>query len=222
MSSFVESDTDKLIQEFNSKKVSRYLFWRRFQDIVFSLLGLIVLFPFMLLIAIAIYIDDPQGSPFFSQFRCGQGGKLFKCYKFRSMQVGAEQMLDSLLSQNEMTGPAFKIKKDPRITRVGQFIRKTSLDELPQLFNVLRGDMSLVGPRPPLPREVALYNDYQRQRLLVKPGITCYWQIQPNRNEIAFDDWVELDLKYIRERNLLIDWKIIFQTIKVVVGGHGV
>lgn len=182
---------------------------------------LIGLLPFLLIIALVIYIDDPHGSPIFSQIRCGKDERPFKLYKFRSMYVNAEAMLDSLLNQNEMSGPAFKIKDDPRITRIGRFIRKTSIDELPQLVNVLRGEMSIVGPRPPLPREVALYNEYQKQRLSVKPGLTCYWQIQENRNQIDFDEWVEMDLKYIRERSFLVDWKIILHTVKIVVQGLG-
>lgn len=222
MNSLVEGDTNRIADKLNSKKAKRYLFWRRFQDVVLSLIALVVLSPLMAIVAIAIYIDDPKGNPFFSQLRCGENGKLFKCYKFRSMQIDAEKMLDHLLSQNEMTGPAFKMKNDPRITRVGRFIRKTSIDELPQLINVLRGDMSIIGPRPPLPREVELYNDYQKQRLLIKPGLTCYWQIQSNRNEVTFDDWIELDLKYIENRSFWEDWKIILQTIKVVVSGQGV
>lgn len=198
-----------------------YLFWRRVQDIFFSLLALTVLSPLMLITAIAIYVDDPKGGPIFSQIRCGKNGKPFRCYKFRSMCVNAEEMLDGLLDKNEMSGPAFKIRQDPRITRVGRFIRKTSIDELPQLVNILRGDMSIVGPRPPLPREVAMYNEYQKKRLSIKPGLTCYWQIQNDRNRIDFDEWVEMDLKYIRERNFLVDWKIILRTVKVVVRGLG-
>lgn len=138
-------------------------------------------------------------------------------YKFRSMVHNAEDLLESLMSKNEMDGPVFKIKDDPRITKIGKFIRKTSLDELPQLFNVLKGDMSLVGPRPPIPREVIQYNKYQYQRLLVKPGITCYWQIS-GRNNIDFDEWVELDLKYIKERNLFKDIYIILMTLPVLLG----
>lgn len=222
MNSLVEGDTNRIAYKLNSKKTKRYLFWRRFQDIVLSLIALVVLSPLMAIVAIVIYIDDPKGSPFFSQLRCGENGRLFKCYKFRSMQIDAEQMLNHLLSQNEMTGPAFKMRNDPRITRVGRLIRKTSIDELPQLINILRGDMSIVGPRPPLPREVEMYNDYQKQRLLIKPGLTCYWQIQPNRNEVTFDDWIELDLEYIKNRSFWEDWKIILQTVKVVVSGQGV
>ena len=130
-------------------------------------------------------------------------------------------MLDQLLEQNEMEGPAFKMKDDPRITRFGRFIRKTSIDELPQLWNVLKGDMSLVGPRPPLPREVALYTDYQYQRLSVTPGLTCYWQIQPKRNSLSFDEWLSWDLKYISERNFWTDIKILFKTVGAVFGLEG-
>lgn len=210
------STSDDIVQKKKS-----YLFWQRSRDFFLSLLALVGLSPFLLIIAIIIYIDDPHGSPIFSQVRCGKDGKLFKLYKFRSMCINAEAMLDSLLDQNEMSGPAFKIKNDPRITRIGRFIRKTSIDELPQLVNVLRGEMSIVGPRPPLPREVAMYDEYQRQRLAVKPGLTCYWQIQPDRNSVYFDDWLEMDLKYIREQSLWVDWKIILKTITVVCRMHG-
>jgi lipopolysaccharide/colanic/teichoic acid biosynthesis glycosyltransferase len=142
-------------------------------------------------------------------------------YKFRSMYADAEARLPELLAQNEMDGPAFKIKDDPRITRVGHFIRKTSIDELPQLWNILKGDMSIVGPRPALPREVAQYTEQQKQRMFVTPGLTCYWQIQPQRNDIGFDAWMALDLKYIQERSFLVDWKIIFSTVKVVLKREG-
>lgn len=200
----------------------RYWVIRRAQDIIFSSMALIVLSPVMAAVALAVYLDDPKGSPIFSQIRCGRNGKPFKFYKFRSMCVDAEEKLAELLKDNEMDGPAFKIKDDPRITRVGKFIRKTSLDELPQLFNVLKGDMSIVGPRPPLPREVEQYDDYQRQRLYVTPGLTCYWQIQPHRNDLSFDEWMDLDIKYIKERSFLVDWKIIFGTLRAVLFGQGV
>lgn len=198
-----------------------YSFFRRFQDIFFSLLAIIVLSPLLIITALAVVIDDPKGGPIFSQIRIGKNGKQFKVYKFRSMCVDAEAKLKDLLSKNEMEGPAFKIKDDPRITKVGKFIRKCSIDELPQLFNILKGDMSIVGPRPPLPREVEMYTDYQKQRLLITPGLTCYWQIQPHRNDISFEEWVEMDLKYIRERSFFGDWKIIFQTAIAVLGGNG-
>ena len=167
---------------------------RRAQDIFFSLLALIALSPLMLLTCIAVWIDSPGASPVFSQLRVGRNGKLFRLYKFRSMCPNAESKLNDLLQDNEMDGPVFKMKDDPRITRVGHFIRKTSIDELPQLVNILKGDMSIVGPRPALPAEVAAHNDYQRQRLLVKPGLTCYLQTRRNRDSITFDEWVDLDL----------------------------
>jgi lipopolysaccharide/colanic/teichoic acid biosynthesis glycosyltransferase len=198
-----------------------YWIGRRAQDIFFSLLALIVLFPLFVVTALVIYIDDPHAGPIFSQIRCGRNGKLFRMYKFRSMYADAEARLPELLAQNEMDGPAFKIKDDPRITRVGHFIRKTSIDELPQLWNILKGDMSIVGPRPALPREVAQYTEQQKQRMFVTPGLTCYWQIQPQRNDIGFDAWMALDLKYIQERSFLVDWKIIFSTVKVVLKREG-
>ena len=179
-----------------------YLAGRRAQDIVLSLLALVVLAPLMLLIALAIVLD----SPIFAQQRVGKGGRLFRLLKFRTMCPKTEERLEELLPQNQMDGPVFKIKGGPRITRVGRFLRKTSLDELPQLVNVLKGDMSIIGPRPALPREVAQYTDHQWQRLSVTPGLSCYWQVTPHRNDLSFDEWVELDLKYIRERSFLVDW----------------
>lgn len=194
-----------------------YNFLKRCIDIFGALFGLIFLSPLLIITAIAIKLDS-KGPVFFIQDRCGKNGKIFKIVKFRSMSIDAEEKLKELEKNNEMSGPVFKIKDDPRITRVGKFIRKTSIDELPQLLNVLKGDMSLVGPRPPIVREVRQYNDYQMQRLLVKPGLTCYWQVY-GRNKINdFDDWVELDLKYIRERNTLLDLKLIFKTFFVLFG----
>lgn len=204
----------------DSKKT--YLFFKRLQDIILSSLALIILSPIMLIVAIVIYIDDPNGSPIFSQIRCGINGKEFKLYKFRSMCVNAEDMLDDLLDDNEMEGPAFKMKEDPRITKIGKFMRMTSIDELPQLWNVLKGDMSLVGPRPPLPREVEMYNEYQMQRLYATPGITCLWQIQPNRNTLSFDEWMDLDIQYIKNRSFFYDLKIIFKTVFAVLHFDGI
>ena len=137
------------------------------------------------------------------------------------MVPNAEEKLQEILHHNEMDGPAFKMKNDPRITRVGRFIRKTSIDEPPQLFNILKGEMSLVGPRPALPREVEQYDEYQWQRLYVTPGLTCIWQIQPNRNELTFDQWMELDVQYMRERSFLLDWKLIFKTVAAVFRMYG-
>ena len=194
------------------------LYWvgRRAQDILFSAVAMLVLWPLVAVFAILIVIDSPGASPFFVQERVGRDGKIFRFVKLRSMKPNAEAELDSLLDQNEMDGPVFKIKNDPRITRIGKFIRKCSIDELPQLWNIFKGDMSIVGPRPAIPREVAQYTDYERQRLYVTPGLTCYWQIQPHRNELSFDEWLELDLKYIRERSFWVDWKIIFKTFRAV------
>jgi len=194
----------------------KYWVKKRIFDVILSVVRLIVLSPLMLLIALLIVIDSPGAGPIFAQTRVGRDGELFKLYKFRSMKPGAENQLDQLLVHNEMDGPVFKIKNDPRITRLGRILRRTSLDELPQLVNILRGEMSIVGPRPALPREVEKYNDYQRQRLMITPGLTCYWQTQPHRNDLSFDEWLELDLKYITERNFLLDWKIIFRTFRVI------
>ena len=209
-------DRDKVV-----KQRKNYWFVRRTQDILISTLGLLVLWPLMVVMAIIIVIDSPGASPIFTQIRVGRDGKTFKFYKFRSMCPNAEEKLEGLLEQNEMEGPAFKIKDDPRITRVGKFIRKTSIDELPQLFNVLRGDMSIVGPRPALPREVEQYDEYARQRLMVTPGLTCIWQVQPQRNSLSFDEWLELDVQYIRQRSFATDWKIIFKTFGAVLGMNG-
>lgn len=203
----------------NDKQI--YCFFKRIIDVVCSFFGIILLSPIMLLTALAIVIDDPKGGPMFSQERIGKNGKKFKMYKFRSMIVGAEDELDNLLESNEMDGPVFKIAKDPRITRVGKFIRKTSIDELPQLFNIIKGDMTIVGPRPALQREVEQYNKYQTQRLYITPGITCYWQVQPNRNGISFDEWMDMDIKYIQERSFLVDLKIILKTFKIVFTAQG-
>lgn len=199
----------------------RYLRVKRFQDVVLSVLALVVLSPLLLAIAIAVVIDDPKGGPIFSQERVGKDGRVFRMYKFRSMCIDAEERLKDLARYNEMDGVAFKIKKDPRITRVGALLRKASLDELPQLVNILKGDMTIVGPRPALPREVAQYTWDEQQRLQVTPGLTCYWQVQPNRYEVSMSEWMALDMKYIRERNWWLDWWLIFQTLKTVLHGDG-
>ena len=198
-----------------------YLLVKRIQDIVLSALALLVLSPVLAVIALLIVLDDPSAGPFFSQTRCGKDGRLFRFYKFRTMCADAETQQETLRKYNEMRGPTFKIKDDPRITRFGKLLRRASLDELPQLINVLKGEMSLVGPRPPLPDEVAQYTPYQRQRLLVKPGLTCFWQVHANRYDLSFEKWAELDLQYIQKRNFWLDWKIIFLTIKAVMSGNG-
>ena len=204
---------------FEEKPV--YEFFKRVFDIMLSLIALIVLSPVFLIIALIVIIDDRSASPVFTQKRCGKDGKIFNVYKFRTMCADAEKRLGDLAEQNEMDGPVFKIKNDPRITRVGKVLRSTSLDELPQFLNILKGDMSFVGPRPALPKEVSQYNDIHRLRLIVKPGVTCYWQIEPERNSISFERWMELDRKYITERNLWIDIKIIFKTFFAVFRREG-
>ena len=209
-------DREKVLH--NAKK---YWFIRRTQDVILALIALAILWPLMLVVALIIVIDSPGASPIFVQTRVGRDGKCFRFYKFRSMHPDAEDGLAELLKYNEMDGPAFKMKDDPRITRVGRFIRKSSIDELPQLFNILRGEMSIVGPRPALPREVEQYDEYARQRLLVTPGLTCFWQIQPFRNSLSFEEWVNLDVQYIKERSFLTDWKIIFATFGAVLGMNG-
>lgn len=193
-----------------------YLIAKRITDIVCSLAGLIVLSPILLIIAIAIKMDS-KGPIFFKQDRVGKDERIFSMYKFRSMVVNAEELKKSLEKENEMSGPMFKMKKDPRITRVGRFIRKTSIDELPQLVNVIKGDMSLVGPRPSLPKEVEQFEPWMKERVTVQPGITCFWQVS-GRNNIPFKEWMELDVKYVRERSYLLDLKLIFKTFFVLFG----
>lgn len=189
---------------------------KRIIDIVASFTGLIVLSPLMLVVSILIKLES-KGEVIFKQKRVGLNGREFDMYKFRSMVVNAEELKEKLAAQNEMSGPMFKMKDDPRVTKVGKFIRKTSLDELPQLWNVLKGDMSLVGPRPSLPKEVAQFEDWMHKRLEVKPGLTCYWQVS-GRNNIDFEDWMKLDIRYVEERNLFVDIKLIFKTIFVLFG----
>lgn len=206
-------------QKIDIKRINqKYLFFfaKRVIDLIGSILGLVVLFPFFIVLAILMKIEEPKGPIFFSQTRVGLNGKKFKMYKIRSMVVNAEELLEDLLEQNEIEGAMFKMKDDPRITKVGKFIRKTSIDELPQLLNVVKGDMSLVGPRPPLVREVEEYTDYDKQRLLIKPGCTGLWQVS-GRNALSFEEMVELDLKYIQNLSLLNDFMIGVKTIKVVV-----
>jgi exopolysaccharide biosynthesis polyprenyl glycosylphosphotransferase len=196
---------------------SSYLYLKRFLDIFGSLLGLILLAPLFLIVIIGIKVEDPKGPVFFAQNRVGKDGKEFKMYKFRSMVTNAEEMLDSLMHRNETTGAMFKMKEDPRVTKIGKFIRKTSIDELPQLLNVLKGEMSLVGPRPALPREVKEYSTYHKQRLMVTPGCTGLWQVS-GRSNIGFEQMIELDLKYISKRSIWLDIKLILKTFFVLIG----
>ena len=197
-----------------------YIFIKRCFDVIASTLGLVVLSPLFLIIAICIKIDDPKGPVFYSAFRIGKNEKPFKMFKFRSMIADADKLKEALMSQNEVSGAMFKLKSDPRITRVGRIIRKYSLDELPQLANVLQGKMSLVGPRPPLEAEVASYTDFDKQRLLVKPGCTGSWQVG-GRNDVSFDEMVKLDLHYIQTRSIWLDLEIIFKTVVIMIKPNG-
>ena len=214
----VEEKQEQTYQKPVEKPV--YDICKRIFDLVMSLFALIVLSPVFLITAIAIKRED-GGPVFFGQTRLTKNGKEFTMYKFRSMCTDAEAKLESLMDRNEMKGPAFKIEDDPRITKVGRIIRKTSIDELPQLINIILGDMSIIGPRPPLPREVAQYTPYQMHRLDVKTGLACYHECMGRSDDKDFDKWVESDLKYIRERSMLTDLKVILLTIKVVLTGVG-
>lgn len=200
--------------------LSLYSVVKRLSDVIGAGLGMAILSPVFLIIAIAIKLEDPRGPIIFTQVRVGKNGKYFKIYKFRSMRVNAEEELAKLKSQNDVKGAMFKLKNDPRVTRVGHFIRKRSLDELPQLYNVLIGDMSLIGPRPPLVNEVAAYSKRDLQRLRVHPGCSGLWQIS-GRNELDFDEMVDLDLEYIQKRSILFDLEIIWKTVVQMIFPKG-
>lgn len=210
----------QVMETVQVQKKPVYDFFKRVFDLVMASLGLIILSPVFLVVSIAIRAED-GGKAIYKQTRLTKGGKEFTMYKFRSMCVDAESKLDSLMDRNEMTGPAFKIADDPRITKVGKFIRKTSIDELPQLINIIKGDMSIIGPRPPLPREVAQYTPYQMHRLDVKTGLACYHECMGRSDSHDFDEWVESDLRYIRERSFLTDLKVIWWTARIVLTGKG-
>ncbi|MFC5469234.1 sugar transferase [Cohnella suwonensis] len=193
---------------------------KRAVDIVGSLVGLLLLSPLFVVVAIAIKWEEPKGSVFFSQTRIGKDEKPFRIFKFRSMCVDAEAKLKDVMDRNFISGAMFKIKDDPRITRIGKFIRKTSIDELPQFLNVLKGDMSLVGPRPSSPMEVSQYTSYDKQRLSVTPGCTGLWQVS-GRNNIGFEEMVELDLSYIRKKSIWFDIGILLRTVVTVLTSKG-
>ncbi|MBQ7580509.1 MAG: sugar transferase [Clostridia bacterium] len=218
----IDEKTEQRLKEIIENK-SFKSYWRKKRafDLIVSTIILIIAAIPMLIVALAIFIDDPHGNPFYKQIRIGRHGDEFYMYKFRTMYVDADKRKEELMEQNEMDGPVFKIKDDPRITRLGKILRKLSVDELPQLFNVFRGDMSLVGPRPPPPNEVAQYTDYDKLRLIVTPGITCDWQIADNRNDIPFDIWVDMDLNYIENRTAIGDLKIIFKTPFAMLSATG-
>ncbi|EEL03486.1 Sugar transferase [Bacillus cereus BDRD-ST196] len=205
-------------EEVNQKWL--YLFMKRLMDVVGALCGLIFLSPVFLIVAILIKLEDQKGPILFKQTRMGKNEQEFGMYKFRSMVTDAEEKLKDLLQHNEVSGAMFKMKDDPRVTKIGKFIRKTSIDELPQLLNVLKGDMSLVGPRPPLLREVKEYTSYDKQRLLITPGCTGLWQVT-DRNSVGFKEMVELDLEYINKRGIIYDLKIILKTVLVMIKSNG-
>lgn len=206
------------IRELKSKVI--YFFVKRVIDVIGSIVGLVLLSPVFIIVAILMKIEEPKGPIFYSQTRIGKNEGKFKMYKIRSMCVDADKKLIELLKYNEVEGAMFKMKDDPRITKVGKIIRKKSIDELPQLWNVIKGDMSLVGPRPPLPREVEIYTNHDKQRLLVKPGCTGLWQIS-GRNEVGFDEMVELDLQYIKNVSVKNDIEIMVKTVGVVLKPNG-
>ncbi len=192
---------------------------KRGLDMALSGLALLALSPLLLLVALGIKVTSP-GPILFRQVRVGLRGRHFHMLKFRSMVVDAEARLAALQAQNEQSGPVFKMTHDPRVTRIGRIIRKYSIDELPQLINILRGEMSIVGPRPPVPAEVSHYEPWQRRRLSVRPGLTCHWQVQ-GRNSIGFDEWMYLDMQYVDQGSLATDIRLVAQTIPVVVTGQG-
>ncbi|WP_375089634.1 sugar transferase [Peribacillus sp. RS7] len=214
------ASSDHLLTADQVNANSSYIRMKRFVDIIGSFTGLILLSPIFLIVAILIKIEDPKGPVFFKQVRVGKDETEFHMYKFRSMVTDAEDRLKDLLVLNEVTGSMFKMKNDPRITKIGKFIRKTSIDELPQLWNVLKGEMSLVGPRPPLIREVVEYSLYDKQRLLVTPGCTGLWQVS-GRNGIGFNEMVDLDITYIVNRDIFLDIKIIIKTVKCMINTNG-
>jgi exopolysaccharide biosynthesis polyprenyl glycosylphosphotransferase len=189
---------------------------KRVIDLLGAIFGLIITSPILIVVSLLIKFES-KGPILFKQKRVGRNGREFQMYKFRSMVTNAEELKEKLKEKNEMSGPMFKMKDDPRITKVGRFIRRTSIDELPQLLNVFKGEMSLVGPRPSLSKEVKYFEGWMLERLVVKPGLTCYWQVS-GRNNIDFEDWMRLDIKYVRERKLWIDIKLIFKTIRVLFG----
>ena len=199
--------------------VQRTPLWKRSLDVIGATVGLIALAPLLVLVAVAVKVSSP-GTVFFRQWRSGRGGKRFLLIKFRSMVAGAESKKQDLMGQNEQDGPAFKIKADPRITPLGRFLRATSIDELPQLWNVLTGNMSLVGPRPLPCHESAECRGWQRRRLDVTPGLTCIWQIK-GRSKVSFADWMRMDIQYIRKRSLWLDLKLVLQTAPAVLFGTG-
>jgi exopolysaccharide biosynthesis polyprenyl glycosylphosphotransferase len=213
-------DTQAVLTICNTPTDYTGLLGKRVADILSALGVIIIGMPFFLLVALIIKLDS-KGPVFFKQKRSGLRGKTFNLYKFRTMVVGADKMKAELQAQNEMSGPAFKMTNDPRITRVGRFLRKVGIDEFPQFINVLRGDMSMIGPRPPLPDEVAKYERWQMRRLSMRPGITCLWQVSRERNSITFDEWMRLDMEYIDNWSISLDIVIILKTVRTMFRADG-
>lgn len=218
-SQLLETTQTQQLISINRDASLLYLAAKRVMDIVGASAALVLFSPIMLLAAIAVKLDSP-GPVFFRQTRVREGGRLFAFYKFRSMYIDAEQRKAEFESDNEASGPVFKMRRDPRITRVGRVLRKLSIDEMPQLVHVLLGQMSLVGPRPPVPSEVEEYQPWQCERLSVKPGLTCTWQVS-GRSDIPFDTWVRMDIDYIRRRSLWLDIRLLMLTIPAVITGRG-
>ncbi len=215
---FLPKDNNYCDPRINVKEIN-YAAAKRFCDIVIAVVLLIITSPILLISALLVQFTS-KGGIIFGQERVGKGGKRFTCYKLRSMCADAEARKAGLMKNNEVSGPVFKMKRDPRITPVGRWLRMFSIDELPQLWNVIKGEMSIVGPRPPIPSEVEKYTDHQLQRLAVQPGLTCLWQIN-GRSNVEFDRWVELDLLYIEQMSLKMDIMIVLKTIPAVAFSRG-
>jgi exopolysaccharide biosynthesis polyprenyl glycosylphosphotransferase len=216
---YLERLGSKPLLTFSATPEDESLLLKRAFDFIMALIALVVLSPLLVILAVLVKLSSP-GPIFFSQTRCGLGGRKFTLYKFRSMRANADLLREELEALNEVDGPVFKIKNDPRCTPVGRFMRKFSLDELPQLVNIIKGDMSFVGPRPPLPEEVEKYERWQRRRLRMHPGLTCLWALE-GRSKLSFRRWMELDLEYIDHWSMLLDWKIILKTVPIVLLGRG-
>jgi exopolysaccharide biosynthesis polyprenyl glycosylphosphotransferase len=216
---YLERLGTKPLLTFSATPEDEALLLKRAFDFSMALIALVVLSPLLLILAVLVKLTS-RGPVLFSQTRCGLGGRRFTLYKFRSMRADADLLREELEALNEVDGPVFKIRNDPRCTPVGRVMRKFSLDELPQLVNSLKGDMSFVGPRPPLPEEVEKYERWQRRRLRMHPGLTCLWALE-GRSKLSFRRWMELDLEYIDHWSMTLDWKIILKTVPIVLLGRG-
>ncbi len=216
---YLERLGSKPLLTFSATPEDESLLLKRGLDFLMALIAFVALSPLLLILAVLVKLTS-RGPILFSQTRCGLGGRRFTLYKFRSMRADADLLREELEALNEVDGPVFKIRNDPRCTPIGRFMRKFSLDELPQLFNIIKGDMSFVGPRPPLPEEVEKYERWQRRRLRMQPGLTCLWALE-GRSKLSFRRWMELDLEYIDHWSMALDWKIMLKTIPIVLVGRG-